>query len=125
MRLWQIATAAVVAVLVVVGTVGPVPLLSEGVPSLVSTTHSASRSSKKSEPKRRDSTFSTASRRGGPKPASVRMGVVLNSLDNPFWVTILEGVRAEARRLDIQASIRAPAAPNSASPGSTRSRRWR
>jgi ABC-type sugar transport system substrate-binding protein len=45
----------------------------------------------------------------GAKPAPVRMGVVLNSLNNPFWVAIFEGVRAEAGRLDVQASIRAPA----------------
>ncbi|HEV7564773.1 MAG TPA: substrate-binding domain-containing protein [Microbacteriaceae bacterium] len=46
----------------------------------------------------------------GAKPVPpVRMGVVLNSLDNPFWVAIFEGIRAEAKRLDVQASIRAPA----------------
>jgi ABC-type sugar transport system substrate-binding protein len=108
-RLWQIATAAVVAVLVVVGTVGPNPRLSEWASSIVSTTHSGSRSSKESEPRRGGSTYRPPSGRRRAKPAPVRMGVVLNSLDNPFWVAIFEGVRAEARRLDVQASIRAPA----------------
>jgi ribose transport system substrate-binding protein len=34
------------------------------------------------------------------------MGVVLNGLDNPFFVAIYEGGRAEARRLDARATVR-------------------
>jgi ABC-type sugar transport system substrate-binding protein len=45
----------------------------------------------------------------GAKPAPVRIGVVLNALDNPFFVTIFEGVRAEANRRGARASIRAAA----------------
>jgi ABC-type sugar transport system substrate-binding protein len=42
----------------------------------------------------------------GGEPPSVRMGVVLNALDNPFFVAIYEGARAEARRLDVRAPVR-------------------
>ena len=45
----------------------------------------------------------------GAKPAPVRIGVVLNALDNPFFVTIYEGVRIEAHRRGARASIRAAA----------------
>jgi ABC-type sugar transport system substrate-binding protein len=38
--------------------------------------------------------------------APVRMGVVLNALDNPFFVAIYEGERAEARRLEVRATVR-------------------
>jgi ribose transport system substrate-binding protein len=48
------------------------------------------------------------------EPAPIRIGVVLNSLENPFWVTVFEGVRAESRRLGVRVSVRAPA--NRASP---------
>ncbi|TML91484.1 MAG: sugar ABC transporter substrate-binding protein [Actinobacteria bacterium] len=46
---------------------------------------------------------------GGARPAPVRVGVVLNALDNPFWVAMYEGVRAEATRRGVRASVRAPA----------------
>jgi ABC-type sugar transport system substrate-binding protein len=39
-------------------------------------------------------------------PAPVRMGVVLNYLDDPFFVAIYEGVRAEARRLGVRVTVR-------------------
>jgi ribose transport system substrate-binding protein len=35
------------------------------------------------------------------------MGVVLKGLDNPFFVAIFEGVRAEARRLEARVTVRA------------------
>jgi ribose transport system substrate-binding protein len=35
------------------------------------------------------------------------MGVVLNALDNPFFVAIYEGTRAHARRLGLSATVRA------------------
>jgi ABC-type sugar transport system substrate-binding protein len=41
------------------------------------------------------------------QPAPVRVGVVLNALDNPFFVAIFEGVSAEASRLGAHASVRA------------------
>jgi ribose transport system substrate-binding protein len=44
----------------------------------------------------------------GAQPAPVRIGVVLNALDNQFFVAIFEGGRAEARRLNVRASFRAP-----------------
>ena len=34
------------------------------------------------------------------------MGVVLNALDNPFFVAIYEGARAEASRLEVRATVR-------------------
>jgi ABC-type sugar transport system substrate-binding protein len=45
----------------------------------------------------------------GAKPAPVRIGVVLNALENPFFVTIFEGVRDETNRRGARASIRAAA----------------
>jgi ribose transport system substrate-binding protein len=45
----------------------------------------------------------------GAKSAPVRIGVVLNALDNPFFVTIYEGVRIETHRRGARASIRAAA----------------
>jgi ABC-type sugar transport system substrate-binding protein len=42
----------------------------------------------------------------GAEPAPVKMGVVLNALDNPFFVAIYEGTRAEARRLDVGSTVR-------------------
>ena len=45
----------------------------------------------------------------GAKSAPVRIGVVLNALDNPFFVTIYEGVRVETNRRGARASIRAAA----------------
>jgi ABC-type sugar transport system substrate-binding protein len=49
---------------------------------------------------------SAAVRPVGADPALVRMGVVLNALDNPFFVAIYEGARGEARRLDVRAPVR-------------------
>src|SRR6266436_3669439 len=43
----------------------------------------------------------------GAKPAPVRMGVVLKDLDNPFFVAMYEGVRAEAGRRGARFSVRA------------------
>jgi ABC-type sugar transport system substrate-binding protein len=43
----------------------------------------------------------------GAKPAPVRLGVVLKGLDNPFFVAMYEGVRAEAGRRAAVASVRA------------------
>jgi ABC-type sugar transport system substrate-binding protein len=48
----------------------------------------------------------------GAAPGAVRMGVVLKGLDNPFFVAIYEGVRAEGRRRGTNTSVRA--ATNSA-----------
>jgi ribose transport system substrate-binding protein len=42
----------------------------------------------------------------GAESAPVRMGVVLNALDNPFFVAIYEGARAEASRLEVSATVR-------------------
>jgi ABC-type sugar transport system substrate-binding protein len=44
----------------------------------------------------------------GAQAAPVRIGVVLNALDNQFFVAMFEGVRAEARELGARASVRAP-----------------
>ena len=38
--------------------------------------------------------------------APVRIGVILNYLDDPFFVAIYEGVRAEATRLHVRATVR-------------------
>ncbi|MCW2977176.1 MAG: sugar transporter substrate-binding protein [Actinomycetia bacterium] len=43
----------------------------------------------------------------GAEPAAVQMGVVLKGLDNPFFVAMYEGVRAEARRRGADTSVRA------------------
>ena len=43
----------------------------------------------------------------GAKPAPVRIGVVLKDLDNPFFVAMYEGVRAEAGRRGARFSVRA------------------
>jgi ribose transport system substrate-binding protein len=40
------------------------------------------------------------------EPAPVGMGVVLNYLDDPFFVAIYEGARAEASRLEVRATVR-------------------
>jgi ABC-type sugar transport system substrate-binding protein len=40
------------------------------------------------------------------QPTPVRMGVVLNALDNPFFLAIYEGTRAEARQLGVSATVR-------------------
>lgn len=41
-----------------------------------------------------------------PEPAPVRVGVILNYLDDPFFVAIYEGVTAEAERLGVHATVR-------------------
>src|ERR1700761_8442115 len=43
--------------------------------------------------------------RAGPAPA--RIGVVLNALDNPFWLAIYEGAETEAVQRGVPANIRA------------------
>lgn len=43
------------------------------------------------------------------QPAPVRMGVVLKALDNPFFVAMYEGVKAEAKRRGVRTSVRAAA----------------
>ena len=43
----------------------------------------------------------------GASPAPVRVGVVLKGLDNPFFVAMYEGARAEASRRKVVASFRA------------------
>jgi ABC-type sugar transport system substrate-binding protein len=43
----------------------------------------------------------------GARPAPVRIGVVLKGLDNPFFVAMYEGVRAEAGRRGTRVSVRA------------------
>jgi ABC-type sugar transport system substrate-binding protein len=42
----------------------------------------------------------------GAESAPVRMGVVLNGLDNPYFVAIYEGARAETGRLAVRATVR-------------------
>ena len=42
----------------------------------------------------------------GSAPAEVRIGVILNYLDDPFFVAIYEGIRAEARRLGARVTVR-------------------
>jgi ABC-type sugar transport system substrate-binding protein len=43
----------------------------------------------------------------GARPAPVRIGVVLKGLDNPFFVAMYEGVKAESRERGARVSIRA------------------
>jgi ribose transport system substrate-binding protein len=78
-KIWPIATAAVCAALLAGGAVGAEP------------------------------TSVRAVRAVRAEPAPVRMGVVLNALDNPFFVAIYEGARAHARRLEAHAAVRAVA----------------
>ena len=42
-----------------------------------------------------------------PGPAPVRLGVVLNALDNPFWLAIYDGARVEAMGRGVPATFRA------------------
>jgi ABC-type sugar transport system substrate-binding protein len=42
-------------------------------------------------------------------PSSARVGVVLNALDNPFFVAVYEGAASQARRLEVGATFRAVA----------------
>ena len=53
------------------------------------------------------STALFAATAAGAKPAPVRVGVVLKGLDNPFFVAMYEGVRAESGRRRAHASVRA------------------
>jgi ABC-type sugar transport system substrate-binding protein len=73
-KAWAIATAAVLAVVLVVGTTAP-----------------AERAARQAV---------------GPEPAPVRIGVALNYLEDPFFIAIYEGVRAEAKRLGVRATVR-------------------
>ena len=41
------------------------------------------------------------------EPAPVRIGVVLNALDNPFFAAIYQGIRSETERLGERTSVRA------------------
>ena len=43
----------------------------------------------------------------GAQPAPVRVGVILKPLDNPFFVAMYQGVRAEAGRRDVRVTVRA------------------
>jgi ABC-type sugar transport system substrate-binding protein len=43
----------------------------------------------------------------GARPAPVRIGVVIKALDNPFFVAMYEGVKAEAGRRQARLSVRA------------------
>src|SRR4051812_29065464 len=43
----------------------------------------------------------------GAEPAPVRVGVVLNALDNPFFVAMYEGVTTGAGRLGARVAVRA------------------
>jgi ribose transport system substrate-binding protein len=43
----------------------------------------------------------------GAKPAPVKVGVILKGLDNPFFVAMFEGSRAEAKQLGVRISVRA------------------
>jgi ABC-type sugar transport system substrate-binding protein len=43
----------------------------------------------------------------GAKPAPVKVGVILKGLDNPFFVAIFEGARAEAKQLGVRLSVSA------------------
>jgi ribose transport system substrate-binding protein len=43
----------------------------------------------------------------GAEPAKVRVGVVMKALDNPFFVAMYEGVRAEAGHRAVNATVRA------------------
>ena len=45
----------------------------------------------------------------GAQAAPVRMGVVLKALDNPFFVAMYEGIKAEAKRRGVRTSVRAAA----------------
>jgi ABC-type sugar transport system substrate-binding protein len=45
----------------------------------------------------------------GARPAPVRVGVVLKGLDNPFFVAMYEGVKAEAKQRRARTSVRAAA----------------
>jgi ABC-type sugar transport system substrate-binding protein len=53
------------------------------------------------------SAFLLVASAAGAKPAKVRVGVVLKGLDNPFFVAMYEGVKAESGRRGVDASVRA------------------
>ena len=48
-----------------------------------------------------------AANAAGAEPAKVHVGVVLKGLDNPFFVAMYEGVRAEAGHRAVKATVRA------------------
>jgi ABC-type sugar transport system substrate-binding protein len=83
MKIWAIATAAVLPVLLVGGIVG------------------AQRA-----PVRAVGSERASFRALGSEPGRVRIGVILNYLDDPFFVAIYEGVRAETRRLGVRTTVR-------------------
>ena len=80
MRIWPIATAAVSVVLLSAAVVG------------------VDRASVGAEPASTDA--------GGAEREPVSVGVILNYLDDPFFVAIYEGLRAEAARLGVKATVR-------------------
>jgi len=83
MKVWTIATAAVSAVL------------------LVGVVAGAERA-----PVRAAGSERLSARALGSERAPVRIGVILNYLDDPFFVALYEGVTAETRRLGVRATIR-------------------
>jgi ribose transport system substrate-binding protein len=83
MKVWTIATAAVSAVL------------------LVGVVAGAERA-----PVRAAGSERVSARALGSERAPVRIGVILNYLDDPFFVALYEGVTAETRRLGVRATIR-------------------
>jgi ABC-type sugar transport system substrate-binding protein len=83
MKVWTIATAAVSAVL------------------LVGVVAGAERA-----PVRAAGSERASARAVGSERAPVRIGVILNYLDDPFFVALYEGVTAETRRLGVRATIR-------------------
>jgi ABC-type sugar transport system substrate-binding protein len=82
MKVWTIATAAVSAVL------------------LVGVVAGAERA-----PVRAAGSERASARAVGSERAPVRIGVILNYLDDPFFVALYEGVTAETRRLGVRATI--------------------
>jgi D-allose transport system substrate-binding protein len=58
----------------------------------------------------------------GASPRPVRIGIVLKGLDNPFFVAMYEGARAEVSRRHVVASFRAATDVNDAGGQATRAR---
>jgi ribose transport system substrate-binding protein len=83
-KIWPIATVAVSALFVAGGAPGD----------------------ERAPVRERASVHAPATRTG---PAPVRVGVVLNALDNPYFVAIYQGTTAHARRLQVRATVRAVA----------------
>jgi len=110
LKKWPIATAAVSAALFVAGAVLVPPESRRGAqtrraerqpprPARLPLTLVESAAAAESRP-----VYEAAARADA---APVRIGVVLNALDNPFWVAIYEGARAEAARRGVRATFRA------------------